>query len=76
MQGELTPTVAPARANKLLGLELLRFLTAFASLRFTIANSPLLTSPLLTLFLQHLTICGPIGRSTHRFAGVSQPFLN
>lgn len=43
MQGELTPTVAPARANKLLGLELLRFLTAFASLRFTIANSPLLT---------------------------------
>ncbi|WP_246667165.1 acyltransferase [Bradyrhizobium sp. UNPA324] len=34
MQGELTPMVAPARANKLLGLELLRFLTAFAILVF------------------------------------------
>ncbi len=34
MQGELTPLIAPARANKLLGLELLRFLTAFAILVF------------------------------------------
>ncbi|MDD1530883.1 acyltransferase [Bradyrhizobium sp. WBOS7] len=34
MQGELTPPIAPARANKLLGLELLRFLTAFAILVF------------------------------------------
>ena len=34
MQGELTPTVALARANKLLGLELLRFLTAFSILAF------------------------------------------
>lgn len=34
MQGELTPMIAPARTNKLLGLELLRFLTAFAILVF------------------------------------------
>ncbi|MBH5371985.1 acyltransferase family protein [Bradyrhizobium glycinis] len=34
MQGELTSRVAPVRANKLLGLELLRFLTAFAILVF------------------------------------------
>jgi len=34
MQGELTASVAPARANKLLGLELLRFLTAYAILVF------------------------------------------
>ncbi|WP_407185914.1 acyltransferase family protein [Bradyrhizobium centrosematis] len=34
MQHELTPPVAPDQANKLLGLELLRFLTAFAILVF------------------------------------------
>ena len=34
MHGELTSTVVPARANKLLGLELLRFLAAFAILVF------------------------------------------